>query len=89
VVFAERAHSRCVLIVESAAAIVLVLVALACWHAALTPVALVLASAAAIVLTVAPFSAGRIVWSDVFALAFIGLAVATALVLQRRPSSRH
>jgi hypothetical protein len=55
------------------AAVVLGLVALACWRAALSTVALAVTTVAAVIVTLALFSTpARIVWSDIFALAFIG-----------------
>jgi hypothetical protein len=70
------------------AAVVLLLVALACWRAALTTGALVIISAAAVTVTLALFSTqGRIVWPDIVALAFIGATVAVALVLRKRRHS--
>jgi hypothetical protein len=85
VVLAQRPHNWCVLIPGIFAAVVLGLVALACWRAALSTVALVVTSAAAVIVTLALFSTpARIVWSDIFALAFIGATVAAALILQKR-----
>jgi hypothetical protein len=67
------------------AAVVLGLVALACWRKSLSSVALVVTSVAAVILTLALFSEpARIVWADIFGLAFIGATVAVALVLQKR-----
>ena len=61
------------------------LVALACWRNALSTVALVVTSVAAVILTFALFSEpARIMWADIFGLAFIGATVAAALVVQKR-----
>jgi hypothetical protein len=67
------------------AAVVLGLVALACWRKALSTVALVVTSVAAVILMLALFSEpARLVWADIFGLAFIGATVAAGLVVQKR-----
>jgi hypothetical protein len=66
------------------AALVLGLVVLAWWRAALPIGTLVVASLTGVILTLALFSEQtRIVWADVLGLAFIGSTVAASLLLQK------